>query len=293
MDLFRDGVWQFIGVIISVLSLILAIYVDKDKIFKKSHNIYTKTQKKPLIKNFKSSKILILISFSALLISISSFVINFRAHIFTKSPLENPTRTAYVDNLTITTTPYTKTNIAFIDTFDTNTRNWSIGEEAHKWGNIDRSIEKGKYLIQLNTKSAVLYTDSPKNLENLTYGHIEATFKQHNHNTDVSYGLFFLASDKKYYAFRIRDDGRFQIVANDNEKGNELLESNETDFIKPYEQNTLSIDLKQSGANLMINNHLIKELQIDIYKSKSGIIISANSKQSIILEIDDFRVIKQ
>jgi hypothetical protein len=212
---------------------------------------------------------------------------------------KTPSPTLSNKTITLTATPaitlsnINDWNLVLYDTFDQEGSSWNFGSADTDYFTMDRYIENGKYIWNMQLKDRSYGSGTAPNLALLSDFYVSVEIKQLDGVTNASGGIVFRKDVKdNYYSFEINSKQYYAIYVKYDDKSVKLVDWTKTTSIHPFNVNQLSIIAQGSHFYMFINNQYVGDFTDDtLSKGKVGLLASLyHPNDNAVFEFDNFDV---
>jgi hypothetical protein len=182
--------------------------------------------------------------------------------------------------------------VAFADSFDNNTNNWSVGQGQIGAGQLERFIENGKYYWVLHTgkQNEILGVNSyPDSMTDFITS-IDARFLSGEHNNATPFGIAFRRTDEGFfYIFVVNNNGFFRVSLYKN-GWTELINWTPSPAYKRGEANRLMVRAEGSKFDFWINDEHVGEVENNQLSEGYLGLVMEDYLGDVVVEFDNIEV---
>jgi DNA-directed RNA polymerase subunit M/transcription elongation factor TFIIS len=148
--------------------------------------------------------------------------------------------------------------------FVNNKLNWNTGTDNTDLAIEDYRISGSKYTWKFTSKKPMAsfsYPDMP--VQKDVFISVDLQMTSSNQNSDDQAGIIFhhTAKDQSFYFFSINPNGAYSLSMYDGSGWNDLINTSDTDQLKPNQVNHLAVSMQGSQILLIINNSVVNSFE--------------------------------
>ncbi len=179
------------------------------------------------------------------------------------------------------------------ETFDSNTRSWTVGVSSDEWATGTAVILTGVYRLEFSSDTGVLWRGSPKVQSPAGDLHLSVEARRTGGPADsLSYGLVFRQQDdSNFYYFGISDGGRLAIYALVDGTWVRLINQSGVSAVRSGETNHLTVHGKGSQFSFFVNDEFVGSVEDSSHaEGTAGVAIEIPKGMEGSFEFDNFEL---
>jgi tetratricopeptide (TPR) repeat protein len=179
------------------------------------------------------------------------------------------------------------------ETFDSNTRGWTVGVYSDEWATGTAVILTGIYHLEFSSDSGVNWKGSPRVQNPASDLLLSVEARRTGGPADsLSYGLVFRKQDDtNFYYFGISDGGRLAVYALVDGAWVKLIEESGLSAVRPGETNHLTVHGKGSQFAFLVNGEYVGSVEDSSHAEGTvGVAIEIPKGMEGSFEFDNFEL---
>jgi len=220
----------------------------------------------------------------------------------TASPTPNWTATAQVLQVTATAQSIqtavadanTQWQVSFADPFDSNTNDWSTGNDDDEWADITRTIENGIYVWDVTSKKGFIgWVGAETGIATDFYLAVDV-IQTSGPTSDTDYGLTYREDTRNNFYYFGVDNLGFRVSLSYGDEWLDVIDWTASNAIRTDGPNRLAVIAKGSHFIFLINDQVVGEADDDHLRAGTpGLAIQVHgTDQKITFQFDNFEMRK-